>query len=250
LETNNSSLIGELYKGIIDKSDIYLLDFKNQSLLNFDSKGKFKRKIGQRGKGSNEYLEIRDFCISKNFLYSLDYGKILCFNRTDGNVNDSWSFKADDGFNPENFIVYNKNEYYLWNSNPDVWNRNKGEYFRMHKIHQQKIESEFFKYTHKTSGDPRFYACGDESYYIKPVDGEYEIHKLTKDSLFTSFKIDFGDQALNPEEIEELRNSKKPNAYLKSKSFKSISNILEVENYIFFNCSKPSATCILFDFKI
>jgi hypothetical protein len=67
-------------------------------------------------------------------------------------------------------------EYYLWNSNPDVWDANKGDYFRLRKIKKNKIDSEFFKYEYKTSGDPRFYACGEETYYLKPVDGEYVIH--------------------------------------------------------------------------
>jgi len=241
LETRNNSLIGQLTKGVIDKSGIYLLDFKNQCLLNFDKRGKFIRKIGQRGKGPNEFLEVRDFCISNNNLYTLDYKKILCYNLIDGDVIDSWSFNSEKGFNPENLIVYSNDEYYLWNSNPDVWDRSKGEYFRMRKIRKDKIDSEYFKYTYKTSGDPRFYACGNGSYYLKPVDGEYVIHKLTKDSLYTSFEIDFGNRALIPEEINELRNSNIPNAYLKSNFFKSISNILEVKDYIYFNCIGPGS---------
>lgn len=241
LETTPGSVIGLINKGIIDNNNIYLLDYKNQKFLKFDLEGNFINSIGKKGKGPKEYLEIRDFCITDNFIYTLDYGKINCYNKNEGNFVNSFQIKNTYGFNPNSFIVYDPQYFFLWTSNPDVWDKNKGEYYRMRKIVNGSVVKEYFKYTYSTSDDTRFYKNGDESYYLMPIDGEYKIYKLFRDSIFTSFKLDFGKNALQPEEIDKLRKSKIRNAYLKSNSFKSISDILETNDYIFFKCIGPGS---------
>jgi hypothetical protein len=241
LETTKSSLIGQFSKGIIDRQDVYLMDFRHQALLNFDIHGKFKRKIGQKGKGPDDFLELRDFCVTDSIVYVLDYRKVHAYHKKTGKNLESWSFDARNGFNPINFVVFDSNHYFLWCSNPDVWDPNSGEYYRMQKMKKGKIDSEFFKYEYRLSDDPRFYPCMDRSYYMKPIDGEDMVYKLTKDSVSASFAIDFGNMSLSPEKVDLLRNSKEPNAFLKSNAFKDISDILDMEHYIYFTCSGPDA---------
>lgn len=241
LDSSKSSLMGHITQGIVDNNKIYLLDFFNQSLLSFDHQGKFLRKIGQKGKGPQEFLEVRDFCISNDTIYTLDYEKIHSYNRQSGDYIESWAINSENGFNPENFVVYSKDDYYLWSSNPDGMDATKGDYFRLRKIKQGKIDSAYFKYDYEISGDPRFYGCGNNAYYLKPIDGESAIYQLNKDSLFVDFAIDFGDQAIPTKDIQDLRNSDVPNAYLKSNYFKNISNVLETRNYIYFQCVGPES---------
>jgi hypothetical protein len=70
------------------------------------------------------------------------------------------------------------------------------------------------------------------------IDCDNVVYKLTKDSVSASFSIDFGDMAISPKQMVAL-NSSDPNAFLGSKAFKYISNILEINDYIYFNCIGP-----------
>jgi hypothetical protein len=241
LETTEESLIGQLTKGIIDKEDIFIFDYKLQCLVNFDITGNFIRKIGEKGMGPEDFLEIRDICLSGDNVYALDFKKIHCYDRNTGRHRESWSLHDKNEFNPSNFFVYDKEHYFLWCSNPDIWNRNKGEYYRMKEIVKGEIRAEYFKYEYPTSDDPRFYSCRQDSYYLKPIDGEYIVHRYTNDTLYASFSIDFGEYAISPKKIDELRNSKERNAYYKSPYYKSISNILETDDYIYFSCIGPKS---------
>jgi hypothetical protein len=241
LETTDNSLIGNLSSGIITDEDIFIHDFIYKNLLNFDISGKFKRKIGSRGRGPGEYLEIRDFCIGDDGnLYTLDYRKIHCYEKNTGVHIKSWSFDAGVGYNPLNMIIYDEDNYFLWCSKPDVWDPDKGEYYLMKKMIKGKTKSEYFKYEYPSSANYRFFPCRNDSYYIRPViDCDNVVYKLTKDSVSASFSIDFGDMAISPKQMVELNNSSDPNAFLGSKAFKYISNILEINDYIYFTCIGP-----------
>jgi hypothetical protein len=241
LETTEKSLIGQLHKGIIDKDDIYIFDRRFHKLLNFDTTGKHIRNIGSRGVGRGEFLEMRDVCISKSNVYTLDYQKIHSYNRENGVYLESWRFaNKNDEFNPSNFFVYDKNYYFLWCSNPDAWEINE-KFYRMRMAYQGKIKSEYFKYEYSTTEDPRFYPCNNNSVNIIPVDGEYVIHKLTNDSVYASFTINFGKYAISPKKADILRDSKERNAYLKSDFYKRILKVLETNDYTYFTCIGPKA---------
>jgi hypothetical protein len=241
LETTDESAIGYFYKGSIHEDKIFLMDRKNFILLEFDINGNFIRKIGARGKGPKEYLELRDYCINDKIIYTLDYQKIHSYDIVSGSYKNQIDFKSDKGFNPSNLLVYDEKNYYLWNSNPDVWEPNKGRFYRLKKYKDNKVIDKLFEYQHKTSDDNRFYECGNRKYFIKPVDGEYKIYKITSDSVASAFEIDFGKKALSPEEIEKLRNSKERNAYLNSNFYKDISNILLIKDYLYFGCIGPES---------
>ncbi|MDR1594993.1 MAG: 6-bladed beta-propeller [Prevotellaceae bacterium] len=241
LETTEQSLIGRLHKGIIDGDDIYIFDRRFHKLLNFDTTGKYIRNIGSRGGGPGEFLEMRDVCISKSNVYTLDYQKIHSYNRKNGAYLESWKLaNTSEEFNPSNFFIYNKNSYFLWCSNPDAWETD-GKFYRMRMAYQGKIKSEYFKYEYPTSEDPRFYSYSDNSVYIMPIDGEYVIYKLTNDSVYASFAINFGKYAISPQKADILKKSKERNAYLKSDFYKSISSVLETSDYIYFTCIGPKS---------
>ncbi len=241
LETNANSLIGTFHKGIVTENDIYVFDNRYQFLLNFDIAGNFKKKIGEKEKSAEGYLEIRDFCIVGDNIYTLDYQRIHCYNKITGKKEDSWPFDTREGFNPMKMFVFNKDNYFLWNSNPNVQNPKQGEYYRMHKMQEGKAIEKFFKYEYPSSDDPRFYMVNEQSCYIRPMDGEDIVYELTKDTLSALFKIDFGPMAISVPEIVELSKSTQPNAYLKSNKFKNISSVLEVKDYIYFTCNGPDA---------
>jgi len=63
LETNENSLIGDIYKLYTDDDYIFILDRDNDKVLQFTSDGKFVHKISNRGRGQSEYTEVWDFAL-------------------------------------------------------------------------------------------------------------------------------------------------------------------------------------------
>jgi len=73
LETNDSSIIGNIDKIKIIDNDIYLLDkYHSKSLKRFNNKGLFKAAYGRIGKGPGEYYEPTDFYILQNSVVIYD----------------------------------------------------------------------------------------------------------------------------------------------------------------------------------
>lgn len=82
LETKNDILLGFLMDIKISNDTIYVLDQFFKRIYLFDMNGKYKGKIDNLGKGTNEYLRIKDFTIYKNEIYLLADKKIIIFNKS------------------------------------------------------------------------------------------------------------------------------------------------------------------------
>lgn len=64
LETNDSILIGSVYKMILNEDKYWLLDTKRSTVNCFNIRGKFIYRIENRGKGPEEYFTISDISFS------------------------------------------------------------------------------------------------------------------------------------------------------------------------------------------
>ena len=85
LETSDNFVIGTLNKLIINEGKLIVLDFmKSKSVLCFDLKGKFIKKISGIGKAAGEYLINRDFIVNQNndgyYLFDGRQNKLLVFD--------------------------------------------------------------------------------------------------------------------------------------------------------------------------
>lgn len=74
LETTPECLIGSIKKIIPFANQYFIFDEEYSNIFIFDAKGKFLKKIGEKGTGPNEYVKIDDICFdqTKNRLFVLD----------------------------------------------------------------------------------------------------------------------------------------------------------------------------------
>lgn len=84
LETNDSSMFGNVDKLIVDNGYIFILDRNiSKALFVFNMEGKFITRIGTQGKGPGEYLSLVDFDIAFDekqlVLYDLWTRKIIFY---------------------------------------------------------------------------------------------------------------------------------------------------------------------------
>ena len=72
LETISESLIGHIDKIQTRDDKIYILDERNGLMLVFDTSGKFIRRLGTKGRGPGEYLNMSDFALCDSVILVLD----------------------------------------------------------------------------------------------------------------------------------------------------------------------------------
>jgi hypothetical protein len=75
---------------------------------------------------------------------------------------------------------------------------------------------------------------------MRPIDGEYDIYKITKDSVSISFELNFDNKNL-PKDYFIKNPINVDNEYLKSDYYKSIADIFETNDYIYFTCAGPQS---------
>ena len=84
LETNDSILLGGIYKIICERDKILIGDIYGLSGTGayslFDNNGKFLRKIGRHGQGPGEYVQTSDFWMDEHFIYLQDKIKLLIYD--------------------------------------------------------------------------------------------------------------------------------------------------------------------------
>jgi hypothetical protein len=73
LETNDQSIIAQIDKVIFYKDNIFILDKKGRSILQFTKNGQFISKLSAIGNGPGEYINLFDFDIYEDRIYALDY---------------------------------------------------------------------------------------------------------------------------------------------------------------------------------
>lgn len=66
LDQHRDSYLSEIQNVFLYEDDFYVLDGKKKAVLVFDSKGRYKRRIGRVGRGPGELLNPSDFAIDKN----------------------------------------------------------------------------------------------------------------------------------------------------------------------------------------
>lgn len=83
LETSEECLVGEVYKLSCRNEKYYILDRHLQkALFVFDEEGKFRNRIGRRGRGPGEFIEPTDFIVSDSSVtvFGMFGHKLLYYN--------------------------------------------------------------------------------------------------------------------------------------------------------------------------
>ena len=78
LEDVKESAFSEINKLVMKNGNIYIGDFRNHKIIVFDLAGNFKFAIDRKGRGPQEYLEIKNFAVDDHSIYVIDnYRHIL-----------------------------------------------------------------------------------------------------------------------------------------------------------------------------
>lgn len=183
LETNDSCLIGECTKISIVNDLIYVLDAKSNQLLCFDKQGRYIKKIGEIGRGPNEYLLLDDYCFLKNgnvMVLDTYPNKLIEYNAQGGvETIQKLPFCADalECLN-DSVLIFNgacfEDPVILWN------------------YRQKKRINSFLKFDEKFAGKllKTFTKFGDEIFWSREY--HQELFGVEEGELVVKRSIDFG----------------------------------------------------------
>ena len=112
LETTDSSLISSIDKIEFENDKYYILDKTINSILIFNDKGKFEKKLNKIGKGPGEYITIFDFDVSKDskiWIYDNAKSKMIIYDHDFTFVEHKLKFHFESFIinDSENIIVRN-----------------------------------------------------------------------------------------------------------------------------------------------
>ncbi|MDR2145646.1 MAG: 6-bladed beta-propeller [Tannerella sp.] len=190
LETTSESLIGKIRKVFLTDSAIIIWDSQTKSILSFDKTGKYSHRIGNRGSGPKDYLDISDVLLKEN--------KIM--------ISDPASRQIIEYDLFGNFISSWRLEYYIYSFYPDedgFWGinaqQNEKQYYLIYfNRKDNKIDNGYFQ------GNGRIYLPYYITNYFSPNEKTNDvlfhfpyqdmIYKITDKTLEPFLHIDFGNR--------------------------------------------------------
>lgn len=226
LETNDSTLFGDVISIEFYSNRIYLLDiFTSKSLIEFSDKGKFIRRT-YYGRGPNEMINPFAFFIDKNT------NKILVWDQTlsmmfifDSDLNCLSKQKYNVPI--QSFAIVNKNEFL-------VQSQFYHDYvYKLYTADFEKIIGVYIPDNPKTTPTMLFRPISTDNNILLIAPYNYHVYHLTENSIHSEFFFDFGKYQLKGEEIEDIDNAL--NLVSTGQRISSLNELAESENYLLFH---------------
>ncbi|GEM_PF-4815666 len=232
LELTEASLLStDIDKIKIHKKNILVLERRQQRCIyRFDLKGNFLNKIGEKGQGPHEFIELSDFSIDEenDIVFLLDNARksILCYQMNGEFIK---SIRIDMSCMR---MEYQDGLFYIFEDQPYRENSYSLEIKNM----EGKTITKFFpskRYMNNYS-TPTFNKQDDYIlFYRSKNDTVYKFHK---DTLSYAYFIDFDSYRLTPEEIEDIYQGRVPtiNILQNKERVSGINFVYQLNDLLFF----------------
>lgn len=236
LETNSESVFGEPTKVIVFNNVLYVYSRGLQEILLFDLNGHFIKRLGKKGKGPDEYIDLRDFQIyDDNTISILTQNKIMYYDN-DFNHIKSYDLGLHKNsrlyINPTQFHEEN-NLYFLWSGTVGFDHYSNLMPFLMYTSRNSDILNGYFPVTEKVISNIIF-SGSKQNTIINPPFGDNNIYKIDGNRVYARYNINFGKNNL-PDGIKRT-----PDLSVTNYCF-DIHNALETDNYVYFQFVRSNA---------
>ena len=236
LETNKNSIIGGIRKTVFRNGRFYILD-KNHNLLIFSQEGRFIQKLNKRGKGPEEYIEMRDFFVDDNGnIKILSWQKIITYNpelRFIGSIYLKCKSKSGRELNPI-FFMPNGENIFLFMGSFALKNISSKENALFCINKNQKVINEFFPIQYDYTNLHRMFYKSNASIYYANGLGNDTIYQIESSDLSPRYVVDFLDAGISNFDMTRER-SEFFNEFWDQNLKGNISNIFETDEYLCFN---------------
>lgn len=238
LETNEECLITSIVKVRFHADKMFLQDHA-EKLFVFNTNGKFLYKIGKKGRGPGEFLELRDFDIDKDGnIYILEFQKILKYSN-DGTFLTRFPFHFTKNnkihCNPIQFALKSDGNFLIWGGSLGVKDNSDGKLFAMYEMTKEgEIINNFFPLKYKIDDNFNRLKQYKDIILIDPIFGSNVIYSISRGGIEERYYIDFLDKTLKipvPESFSSLRDFK---IRIDKNYFHTIMGFTETDDWIYF----------------
>jgi hypothetical protein len=233
LETTSESIFGDITKLEILNDTIIIFDSDNQLVLTYDLNGKFLGKIGNRGNGPNEFLNIRSIAIDriKSKVLLLDDSKLKVFHfKSDGR----FAFSEDAVVYPHDFALENNQLIYFQEKNPTFFDKKITYDLLVTKSGQ--ILNKYFPFSQNISFrfplNRVFYEVNDTVCFIDKWNSK--VYSIVNGKIMPRFCIDFMGYNIP---LEYTEDEKVFDLYRKKYSY-LYDYVIENNSYVYFSYFK------------
>ncbi|WP_158576672.1 6-bladed beta-propeller [Parabacteroides sp. AM08-6] len=237
LDLSDESLIGEIAEIDIHKDHIYIMDIQTSSIFIYTLNGEFVSKIHSIGNGPQEYIQLDYFSIDKNS------DQLIATDLT-----GYWVLRYDlEG----NFIKKQKIPFWIDGLYPTeekgyalfANKRNNKQYFNqefsLYIVDSlMKVKKQYFPYNSENYGNLQVPAPGNGGFYTANSKSHYysmytdTVYKIDTDVLKKKYIFDLGKFAFNT--ALEKQSKEEFQEYFKKKAYAGVHNVLENDNFIYF----------------
>ncbi|MCG8474745.1 MAG: 6-bladed beta-propeller [Cytophagales bacterium] len=202
LETSAESALGTIDHVVFDKGKIYIQTLFQRMLLQFSENGKFLRRISNKGRGPEEYTNLKDFHLMNDKIHLLDGEKILEFD-TLGNYIGSYKWDRGDISNlyPDRFCFFNEKNYFLWAPSLSA-NMGSHPLQVLHHVKSGKVEESSYSMNFPGFASHCFYRISDSSYLLRPTTMDQSAYEISENKIEKKYTIDFGPDNVDLEKLE------------------------------------------------
>lgn len=208
LETTGEDLLTEIKKFYSFKNRFYVLDKENRvGIFCFDEDGKYLYRIGQKGQGPEEFGDLIDFTLDKErqLIYGYDaISKKIFVWSLDGLFKEAiyvdYPARAID-YRNDKFYLSSINMTYEYKYNLRITNR-KG-----------KIIAEHFPSDPTKISLRPYFKQTDDALYFYPHYHCDTIFDITNDNPQIAYRVDYGKNAITPEDLFRVMDVQESDRY-------------------------------------
>ena len=233
LEFTDDCILGEIEKIVMSDSCIFIMEGDNQKgIYVFDHTGKYLYRIGSRGQGPEEFVDLSDFSLNEEerliYLYDLARTKVLVFSFEGDFIKDIQMNYYADNFEYQNglFYLYRENVVY-------------GDplYSLVIKDYKGKTVNKYYPVIKKLSytHDCIFRKLDNEILFVE--DMRDSIFTIRGDKLTPRYIVDYKDKSMSKVDRESIlkRTRMSLTVLLESKKMAGIKDIFEINEKVFIN---------------
>lgn len=200
LETTDNSLLSKIDKVVLYKQLIFVKDQMNEAgVLCYDENGKYLYRVGQKGEGPENFINLTDFSVDqergKVYIYDSYTRKVYVFDEK-GKFEKSIYL----GY-PGTAFEYKDNKFYLSQNN-----QSDGYAYDLciTDMNGKILNQSFTGDPARINAIPKFRINGEALYYYANMHGD-TIYRLT-DAPSVEFKIDYGKHTISPDDLRTYLN--------------------------------------------
>lgn len=249
LETSEKCLIGRINKIMFDGNQFYILDKHiRKTLLIFDNKGKFIKKVGDIGRGPGEYMAITDFIVNESGIAVVDgAGHKLLYYDKDGIYQYSVPLK----YLVKEIFLTAEDDLFLVRAGDNRHIKEIAGYELIAISKDGKILSKALnnRVNINYSIDVNGQYINSKTTYHRPLSSE--IYEITGDTIRLKYLLDFKGKGF-PSNFAKVCNGNFDvfeKEYLNSYSF-LLGKYLETDNYLIMRISDKNKPLSLFIYNV